>query len=191
MGFVRTTTKKKFGSWRQETQDAYFNSHHFDVRCGRRWARRTTRTHCGTVSSRPTIVGYLIERKISVCTACTPQSGAIAQKIGRFEMADKGTLFLDEVGDIPAALQPKLLRFLQEQEFERLGSGRTHKVNVRLVAATNRNLAEMVGRNEFRCDFRVMTYVSESWNPVSKSSPELLEGWRHARTARSLPRSHL
>ena len=79
-------------------------------------------------------------------------TGAIAQKIGRFELADKGTLFLDEVGDIPAVLQPKLLRVLQEQEFERLGSGRTHKVNVRLVAATNRNLLEMVARNEFRSD---------------------------------------
>lgn len=79
-------------------------------------------------------------------------TGAIAQKIGRFEMADGGTLFLDEVGDIPAALQPKLLRVLQEQEFERLGSGRTHQVDVRLVAATNRNLAEIVARNEFRSD---------------------------------------
>src|SRR5246500_3735184 len=69
-------------------------------------------------------------------------TGAIAQKIGRFEMADKGTLFLDEVGDIPPALQPKLLRVLQEQEFERLGSGRTHRVAVRLVAATNRNLVD-------------------------------------------------
>jgi formate hydrogenlyase transcriptional activator len=79
-------------------------------------------------------------------------TGAIAQKIGRFEMANKGTLFLDEVGDIPAALQPKLLRVLQEQEFERLGSGRTHKVDVRLVAATNRNLVEMVARGQFRSD---------------------------------------
>jgi formate hydrogenlyase transcriptional activator len=79
-------------------------------------------------------------------------TGAIAQKIGRFEMADKGTLFLDEVGDIPAALQPKLLRVLQEQEFERLGSGTTHKVNVRLVAATNRNLGKMVARGQFRSD---------------------------------------
>jgi formate hydrogenlyase transcriptional activator len=79
-------------------------------------------------------------------------TGAIAQKIGRFEMADKGTLFLDEVGDIPPALQPKLLRVLQEQEFERLGSTRTHQVDVRLVAATNRDLAEMVKRNEFRSD---------------------------------------
>jgi len=79
-------------------------------------------------------------------------TGAIAQKIGRFEMADKGTLFLDEVGDIPPGLQPKLLRVLQEQEFERLGSTRTHQVDVRLVAATNRNLIDMVRRNEFRSD---------------------------------------
>src|SRR5271155_3734971 len=79
-------------------------------------------------------------------------TSAIAQKIGRFEMADKGTLFLDEVGDIPSVLQPKLLRVLQEQEFERLGSGRTHKVDVRLVAATNRNLMKMVARGQFRSD---------------------------------------
>ena len=79
-------------------------------------------------------------------------TGAIAQKIGRFEMADKGTLFLDEVGDIPSALQPKLLRVLQEQEFERLGSGRTHKVDVRLVAASNRDLVKMVARGQFRSD---------------------------------------
>src|SRR6201988_3091766 len=79
-------------------------------------------------------------------------TGAIAQKVGRFELADKGTLLLDEVGDIPPALQPKLLRVLQEQEFERLGSGHTHRVNVRLVAATNRDLTEMVKRGEFRID---------------------------------------
>jgi transcriptional regulator with GAF, ATPase, and Fis domain len=79
-------------------------------------------------------------------------TGAIAQKIGRFEWADKGTIFLDEVGDIPLALQPKLLRVLQEQEFERLGSTRTQKVNVRVVAATNQNLVEMVKRSEFRTD---------------------------------------
>ncbi len=79
-------------------------------------------------------------------------TGAIAQKIGRFELADKGTLFLDEVGDIPQALQPKLLRVLQEQEFERLGGNRTHQVDVRLVAATNRDLTEMVKRSEFRTD---------------------------------------
>src|SRR5271169_421696 len=79
-------------------------------------------------------------------------TGAIAQKIGRFELADKGTLFLDEVGDIPAALQPKLLRVLQEQEFERLGSTRTHQVDVRLVAATHRDLTDMVELGAFRSD---------------------------------------
>src|SRR6202142_3248198 len=79
-------------------------------------------------------------------------TGAIAQKIGRFELTDKGTLFLDEIGDIPPALQPKLLRVLQEQEFERLGSTRTHQVDVRLVAATNRNLREMATRGEFHSD---------------------------------------
>jgi len=79
-------------------------------------------------------------------------TGAIAQEIGRFEMADKGTLFLDEVGDMPLVLQPKLLRVLQEQEFERLGSGRTHKVDFRLVAATNRDLVKMVARGQFRSD---------------------------------------
>jgi len=79
-------------------------------------------------------------------------TGAIAQKIGRFETAHTGTLFLDEIGDIPLALQPKLLRVLQEQEFERLGSGRTHRIDVRLVAATHRDLTKMVKRNEFRSD---------------------------------------
>ena len=79
-------------------------------------------------------------------------TGAITQKIGRFELAHQGTLFLDEVGDIPLALQPKLLRVLQEKEFERLGSGQTHHVDVRLVAATNRDLSAMVARGEFRSD---------------------------------------
>jgi formate hydrogenlyase transcriptional activator len=79
-------------------------------------------------------------------------TGAIAQRIGRFEMADSGTLFLDEIGDLPLALQPKLLRVLQEQEFERLGSGRTHRVNVRVVTATHRDLYEMVAQKEFRSD---------------------------------------
>lgn len=79
-------------------------------------------------------------------------TGACAQKIGRFESADTGTLFLDEIGDIPLALQPKLLRVLQEKEFERLGSGKTHRVDVRLVAATHRNLTNMVARNQFRSD---------------------------------------
>ena len=79
-------------------------------------------------------------------------TGAIAQKTGRFELAHKGTLFLDEVGDIPLELQAKLLRVLQEQEFERLGSNRTHKVDVRLIAATHRDLAAMVKQATFRED---------------------------------------
>jgi len=79
-------------------------------------------------------------------------TGAIAQKTGRFELADKSTLFLDEVGDIPLELQAKLLRVLQEQEFERLGSNRTHKVDVRLIAATHRDLAAMVKQGTFRED---------------------------------------
>ncbi len=79
-------------------------------------------------------------------------TGAIAQRIGRLELADKGSLFLDEIGDIPLELQPKLLRALQEHEFERLGSTRTVKVDVRLIAATNRDLAQMVTAREFRSD---------------------------------------
>jgi formate hydrogenlyase transcriptional activator len=79
-------------------------------------------------------------------------TGAVAQKTGRFELADKGTLFLDEVGDIPLELQAKLLRVLQEQEFERLGSNHTHKVDVRLIAATHRDLAVMVKQGTFRED---------------------------------------
>lgn len=79
-------------------------------------------------------------------------TGAIVQKIGRFEMADTGTLFLDEIGDLPPGLQPKLLRVLQEHEFERLGSGRTHQINVRVLAATHHDLDEMVAHKEFRSD---------------------------------------
>jgi len=79
-------------------------------------------------------------------------TGAISQKIGRMELADRGTLFLDEVGDIPIEIQPKLLRALQEREFERLGGTSTRRVNVRLVAATNRDLEEMIFAREFRSD---------------------------------------
>ncbi len=79
-------------------------------------------------------------------------TGAISQKVGRLELAHHGTLFLDEVGDIPLELQPKLLRVLQEKEFERLGSTRTISVDVRLIAATNRDLGEMVAQREFRSD---------------------------------------
>ena len=79
-------------------------------------------------------------------------TGAITQKVGRLELAHQGTLFLDEVGDIPLELQPKLLRVLQEREFERLGSTRTMKVDVRLVAATHRDLETMMAENQFRSD---------------------------------------
>ncbi|MCU1275743.1 MAG: Sigma-54 dependent transcriptional regulator (modular protein), partial [Bryobacterales bacterium] len=79
-------------------------------------------------------------------------TGAVAQKIGRFEAANGGTLFLDEIGDIPLELQAKLLRVLQEQEFERLGSTHTHRVNVRMVAATNQDLARLVAEKRFRMD---------------------------------------
>lgn len=86
-------------------------------------------------------------------------TGAIAQRLGRFEMADKGTIFLDEIGDIPLALQSKLLRVLQEREFERLGSCRTQKVDVRVVAATHRDLGEMVENKEFRSDLYYRLHV--------------------------------
>ncbi len=79
-------------------------------------------------------------------------TGAVTRKVGRFEAANQGTLFLDEVGDIPPELQPKLLRVLQDGEFERLGSTQTQRANVRLVAATNRDLAKLVAQNQFRRD---------------------------------------
>ena len=86
-------------------------------------------------------------------------TGAFAQKIGRFESAHQGTLFLDEIGEIPLELQPKLLRALQEQEFERLGGGRTINVDVRIVAATNRNLRQMVDDGKFRDDLYYRLHV--------------------------------
>lgn len=131
-------------------------------------------------------------------------TGAITQKIGRFEMAHGGTLFLDEIGDLPLALQPKLLRVLQEQEFERLGSGRTHRIDVRLVAATHRDLDEMVARSEFRSDLYyrlnvfpillpplrerrqdipalvthfVKTYAQRMGKPIRQIPPETLEAF--------------
>jgi len=79
-------------------------------------------------------------------------TGAVAQKVGRFELADRGTLFLDEVGEIPLVLQPKLLRVLQEQEFERLGGTQTHRADVRVLAATNRDLEAQVAGGSFRAD---------------------------------------
>ena len=99
-------------------------------------------------------------------------TGAIAQKAGRFELANKGTLFLDEVGDIPLELQPKLLRALQEHEFERLGGTRTIKVDVRLVAATNRDLAQMISERQFRTDLYYRLSVFPISMPPLRERPE-------------------
>jgi hypothetical protein len=99
-------------------------------------------------------------------------TGAIAQKIGRLELADQGTLFLDEVGDIPIEIQPKLLRALQEREFEKLGSNRTKKVDVRLVAATNRDLETMMENREFRSDLYYRLNVFPIRIPPLRERPE-------------------
>jgi len=99
-------------------------------------------------------------------------TGAISQKVGRLELADQGSLFLDEVGDIPIEIQPKLLRALQEQEFERLGSTRTKKVDVRLVAATNRHLETMIERREFREDLYYRLNVFPIRIPPLRERPE-------------------
>jgi formate hydrogenlyase transcriptional activator len=99
-------------------------------------------------------------------------TGALTQKIGRFEFADKGTLFLDEVGDLPLELQPKLLRVLQEQEFERLGSNRTLRVDVRVVAATNGDLANLVGAKRFRSDLYYRLNVFPIVIPPLRERPE-------------------
>jgi formate hydrogenlyase transcriptional activator len=99
-------------------------------------------------------------------------TGAVERRIGRFEIAHKGTLFLDEVGDIPLELQPKLLRVLQEQEFERLGSSRTVRTDVRLIAATNRDLAQMVADNQFRADLYYRLNVFPVRIPPLRERPE-------------------
>src|SRR5438876_3820497 len=99
-------------------------------------------------------------------------TGAITQKISRLELADQGTLFLDEIGDIPTDIQPKLLRALQEREFERLGSTRTKKVDVRLVAATNRDLEKMVEDREFRSDLYYRLNVFPIRIPPLRERPE-------------------
>ena len=99
-------------------------------------------------------------------------TGALAQKIGRFEMAHRGTLFLDEVGDIPLDLQPKLLRALQEKSFERLGGTKTIPIDVRLVAATNRNLTQMMGDKLFRRDLYYRLRVFPITTPPLRDRPE-------------------
>ncbi len=99
-------------------------------------------------------------------------TGALAQKIGRFELAHRGTLFLDEVGDIPLDLQPKLLRALQEKAFERLGGIRTIPIDVRLVAATNRNLKQMMGDKLFRSDLYYRLKVFPITAPALRDHPE-------------------
>ncbi len=99
-------------------------------------------------------------------------TGAIAQKIGRLELADRGSLFLDEVGDIPFEVQPKLLRALQEREFERLGSNRTKQVDVRLIAATNRDLEKMMENREFRSDLYYRLNVFPIRIPPLRERPE-------------------
>ena len=99
-------------------------------------------------------------------------TGAITQKIGRFELADQGSLFLDEIGDIPLELQPKLLRVLQEREFERLGSTVTRKVNLRVVAATHRNLEDMIQEKQFRSDLYYRLSVFPIYIPPLRERPD-------------------
>ena len=104
--------------------------------------------------------------------SAAPSPARLSQKIGRFEMAHRGTLFLDEVGDIPLDLQPKLLRALQEKSFERLGGTRTIPIDVRLVAATNRNLTQMMGDKLFRSDLYYRLKVFPITTPPLRDHPE-------------------
>ena len=102
-------------------------------------------------------------------------TGAVTQRVGRFELAHRGTLFLDEIGDLPLALQPKLLRVLQDQKFERLGSGHTQHVDVRLIAATHRNLMQMANKNLFRSDLYYRLDVFPIVLPPLRERPDDIE----------------
>jgi formate hydrogenlyase transcriptional activator len=99
-------------------------------------------------------------------------TGAVSQQLGRFQLADRGTIFLDEIGELPLELQPKLLRVLQEQEFERLGSSRTVRINVRVLAATNQNLLQMVHGRSFRADLYYRLNVFPIDLPPLRARPE-------------------
>jgi formate hydrogenlyase transcriptional activator len=104
-------------------------------------------------------------------------TGACAQTKGRFQLADRGTLFLDEIGDLPLELQPKLLRALQEQEFERLGSSQTIRVNVRVVAATNQDLAQLVAKKQFRADLYYRLNVIPLTLPPLRDRVQDIRSW--------------
>src|SRR5439155_23922795 len=99
-------------------------------------------------------------------------TGAVAQRIGRFELASRGTMFLDEIGEAPLELQPKLLRVLQEREFERLGNSRTQRTDARLVSATNVSLPDMVGTKRFRADLYYRLNVFPIHVPPLRERPE-------------------
>ena len=133
--------------------------------CSRRKERRLVKLNCVAIPS-----GLLESEMFGHERGAF--TGAITQKMGRLELADQGTLFLDEVGDIPLELQPKLLRLLQEREFERLGSTRTKKVDVRLVAATNRDLEGMMAEKRFRSDLYYRLNVFPIEVPPLRERPE-------------------
>jgi formate hydrogenlyase transcriptional activator len=133
--------------------------------CSRRRSRTLVKVNCAAIPS-GLLESELFGHERGAFT------GAITQKIGRLEQADQGSFFLDEIGDIPLELQPKLLRVLQEREFERLGSTATKKVNVRVVAATHRNLEEMIVEKQFRSDLFYRLNVFPISIPPLRERPE-------------------